>query len=251
MIRVRDVRVSFNGRAVLQGVNLDVPHGKRTVVLGKNGCGKSVLLKAISGLIPLSGGSIWINDLSLEDFSRRREHPGGSGIMLAYVFQKGGLFDSMNVFDNVAFGLRRMKMNEESVHRTVIGALASVGLAGSEYKLPSELSGGMQKRVGLARAICLNPEIILYDDPAAGLDPILSDAIADLILEITGKYATTSIVVTHDLNVARKIADFVALLHDGVIVYHDTVDAFFSRTNEFSRQFIEGDTEGPIVEQAM
>jgi phospholipid/cholesterol/gamma-HCH transport system ATP-binding protein len=240
MITIQDLRVCFNDRPVLDGVNLEVPSGELLVLMGKNGAGKSVLLKAIAGLIGGYEGSIRI------DGSDIRSLRAAGPLTLAYVFQRGGLFDSMNVFDNVAFGLRRRKIDEVSVEKKVVEALNRVGLAGSEVKLPSELSGGMQKRVGLARAICLNPGVILYDDPTAGLDPILSDSIANLILEITGTYATTSIMASHDLKVARKIAGRVALLYGGTLVFAGPVDEFFSGTNSYVRQFIDGDIEGPI-----
>ncbi|HPV42388.1 MAG TPA: ATP-binding cassette domain-containing protein, partial [Spirochaetota bacterium] len=144
------------------------------------------------------------------------------------------------------FGLRRMNVGEESIETMVVNSLARVGLRGSEGKLISELSGGMQKRVGLARAICLNPNIIFFDDPTAGLDPILSDSIADLIVEIKQSLNTTSIVVTHDATIARKVADSIALLYNGKIVYESDSGAFFSGSDSYARQFLEGDIEGPI-----
>ena len=165
---------------------------------------------------------------------------------VAYVFQKGGLFDSLDVFENVAFGLRRRGVDEDRIRGIVESSLARVGLAGSESKLPSELSGGMQKRVGLARAVCFNPDIILYDDPTAGLDPVLSDSIADLILEIRGSFSSTSIVVTHDLKLVEKIADRVALLYGGRIVFEGSGEEFFRADDPFARQFIAGDIDGPI-----
>jgi phospholipid/cholesterol/gamma-HCH transport system ATP-binding protein len=152
----------------------------------------------------------------------------------------------MTVFDNVAFGLRRMGVDEQKVEELVLSTLQRVGLKGNENKVPVELSGGMQKRVGLARAVCLNPNIILYDDPTAGLDPILSDSIADLILEIEQSFNTTSIVVTQDLKVARKISRNIALLYGGKIVYNAKGDDFFMGTDSYAKQFIEGEMEGPI-----
>jgi phospholipid/cholesterol/gamma-HCH transport system ATP-binding protein len=137
-------------------------------------------------------------------------------------------------------------MNEEEISEKITSVLRRVGLAGNESKMPSELSGGMQKRVGLARAICMDPEIILYDDPAAGLDPVLSDSIADLILEIKDIQCATSIVVTHDLKLARKISDFVMLLYNGKNVFYGKTDDFFSEQDEFARQFISGDSLGPM-----
>ncbi len=242
MITATGVRLGFGDRMILEGVDLRVPRGGRTALMGKNGCGKSVLLKCLAGLIVGYEGGITIDGRD----PRREIGAFGTGASIAYVFQKGGLFDSMNVFDNVAFGLRRKGVSEDRVKDLVGSALARVGLEGSELKLPSELSGGMQKRVGLARAICLDPEIILYDDPTAGLDPILSDSIADLILEISDASSATSVIVTHDLKLVGKVAREVALLYDGRIVFHGGVADYFSKEDPFARQFIEGETDGPI-----
>ncbi len=249
MIKLEDIIIAFGRKVVLDGISLAVPEGNTMVVLGKNGAGKSVLLKAVAGLVDLYGGSIDINGSPLAEFYSQRESHHQESIddfRVAYVFQKGGLFDSMNVFDNVAFGLRRMGVDEGEVEELVVSAIARVGLTGSEKKLPSELSGGMQKRVGLARATCMNPNIILYDDPTAGLDPILSDSIADLILEIRDSMKTTSMVVTHDLKVARKVADSMTLLYGGRVVFQGTGDEFFAMDDAYTSQFVEGDIEGPI-----
>ncbi|MFC1668851.1 ABC transporter ATP-binding protein [Spirochaetota bacterium] len=250
MIKVKDLHISFNGKKVVDGIDLFVPTGHTVVLLGKNGSGKSVILKTVAGLIDGYDGKIEIDDKDISEFYLNREKTKKNSyedfFPLAYVFQKGGLFDSMNVYDNIAFGLRRMNVDESSIKEKVLTSLSRVGLKGNENKLTSELSGGMQKRVGLARVICLNPVIILFDDPTAGLDPILSDSISDLILEIRDSLNTTSIVVTHDLDVARKIADSIALLYQGKIVFFGPGEDFFNETNEYASQFIEGETEGPI-----
>lgn len=237
MIRMSGVTVAFESGTVLDNIDLDIEDGTIAVILGKNGCGKSVLLKSVVGLIAPSSGSITIN---VESESTGRARAG-------YVFQKGGLFDSMTVFDNVAFGLRRAGVPELEIESIIGPVLKKIGLGGSELKIPSELSGGMQKRVGFARAICLSPSLILYDDPTAGLDPVLSDAIADIILEIRQTTGCTSIVATHDLKVAEKIADTVVLLYDSKIVFNGPGGSFFSGESEYARQFISGDIEGPIA----
>jgi phospholipid/cholesterol/gamma-HCH transport system ATP-binding protein len=248
MIRVKDLRISFEGKTIIDGIDFTVGEGKTLVLMGKNGSGKSVILKALSGLINYEG-SVEINGTEIRELYRDRYHAGTDDInrfRVAYVFQKGGLFDSMNVFDNVAFGLRRMQVDEQSIEKMVINSLSRVGLKGNEGKLVAELSGGMQKRVGLARAICLNPNIIFFDDPTAGLDPILSDSIADLILEIKESLNTTSIIVTHDNRLTEKVADSIALLYGGRIVYEGDTETFFMKTDTYARQFLEGDIEGPI-----
>jgi phospholipid/cholesterol/gamma-HCH transport system ATP-binding protein len=247
MIDIAGLGISFDGRNVLDGVDLKVDSGKTTVLLGRNGCGKSVLLKIVAGLIKGYSGKITIDGNDVKEVYRAKGRIDESLVIkTAYVFQKGGLFDSMSVFDNTAFGLRRLGFSEEEILKKTAVVLERVGLQGSEYKLPSEISGGMQKRAGLARAICMEPEIILYDDPSAGLDPILSDSIADLIVDIQKSSNTTAIAVTHDLAVAEKIADRIALLYEGKIVFSGSPESFFSKENEFARQFIEGDPMGPI-----
>jgi phospholipid/cholesterol/gamma-HCH transport system ATP-binding protein len=249
MIAVTGLRIAFEGKIVIDGIDFSVEEGKSLVLVGKNGSGKSVILKALAGLIDDYSGSIEINGQDIKSLYSDRYSIGTDDLnrfRIAYVFQKGGLFDSMNVFENIAFGLRRMDVDESSIQDIVTNSLARVGLSGSEEKLPSELSGGMQKRVGLARAVCLSPNIIFFDDPTAGLDPILSDTIADLILEIRESLNTTSIIVTHDMKVAARVADMLALLYRGKIVFQGKSDDFFSAENAYASQFIEGDIEGPI-----
>lgn len=246
MINIKNLSVSFEDKIILENINIDIPAGSTFVIFGKNGSGKSILLKTIAGLIQNYKGSIEINGKDIKDLYAESGGSAGNNLNLSYVFQKGGLFDSMNVFDNIAFPLRRKGYDDTSISESVSGAMARVGLTGNEDKLPSELSGGMQKRVGLARAICVNPDIILYDDPTAGLDPVLSDSIADLIIDIKKSYTSTSIVVTHDLKVAEKISDSVILLYKGRIVYSGLNHDFFNSNDPFARQFIEGSLQGPI-----
>jgi phospholipid/cholesterol/gamma-HCH transport system ATP-binding protein len=248
MIAIKDLIISFDRRRVIDEISLFVPEGKSLVIMGKNGSGKSVILKALSGLIEYKG-TIEINGIDISELYKDRYRvsaEGGSRFKIAYVFQKGGLFDSMNVYDNVAFGMRRMGSDEKVIKESVLNSLARVGLKGNDEKLISELSGGMQKRVGLARAFCLNPNIILFDDPTAGLDPILSDSIIDLMREIKVSLNTTSIIATHDIKMVERLADSIALLYDGKIVFEGDAPSFLSKSDPYASQFIEGEIEGPI-----
>ncbi len=249
MIGVKNLSVSFPGKVVIDDVSFQVNQGETVVIMGKNGSGKSVLLKSIAGLIDEYKGEIQIDGKDIKELFKKTSDASKKEVrdcMMAYVFQKGGLFDSVNVFDNAAFGLRRMGVAEEEVSERVKSALERVGLKGAESKLPSELSGGMQKRAGIARAVCMKPGVILYDDPTAGLDPILSDSIADLMLEIKSSLNTASIIVTNDLKVARKTADRIALLYSGRFVTFMETEDFFSETDHYSKQFIRGEIDGPI-----
>jgi phospholipid/cholesterol/gamma-HCH transport system ATP-binding protein len=245
MIKVENLSISFEKKIILNNIRLNIAAGETMVIFGKNGSGKSVLLKAIAGLIQNYNGIIKINDTDIKQlYNNRSTHE--DDFKVAYVFQKGGLFDSMNVFENVAFPLRRKGLAEIEIQERVIYSLKRVGLSGNEQKLPSELSGGMQKRVGLARAICVNPNIILYDDPTAGLDPILSDSIADVINEIKAINKSASMIVTHDIKVAQKIAEKAALLYKGELVFSGSTYDFSNGNNVFTRQYIEAKLDGPI-----
>lgn len=249
MIDVKNLSVSFPGKVVIDDVSFQVRQGETIVIMGKNGSGKSVLLKSIAGLINEYKGEIQIDGTDIKELFKKTSDSSKEvtqNCTMAYVFQKGGLFDSINVFENAAFGLRRMGVAKDEISERVQSALERVGLKGTEGKLPSELSGGMQKRVGIARAVCMSPGVILYDDPTAGLDPILSDSIADLMLEIKNSLNTASIIVTNDLKVARKTADKIALLYSGKFVSFTETEDFFSEADNYSKQFIRGEIDGPI-----
>ncbi len=250
MISVKNLSVSFINRVVIDNISFDVDQGETLAIMGKNGSGKSVILKALAGLITEYKGEIKIDAVNIKQLfdisTKSKKKPDLENCRMSYVFQKGGLFDSINVFDNTAFGLRRMGIPEEEIFERVNSAIERVGLKGSESKLPSELSGGMQKRVGIARAVCMKPGVILYDDPTAGLDPILSDSIADLMIEIKSSLSTASIVVTNDLKVAKKTADKIALLYSGKFVCYNKTEEFFNEIDQYSKQFIHGEIEGPI-----
>jgi len=249
MINVKNLSVSFTDGVIIDDISFHIKRGETLVVMGKNGSGKSVLLKSLAGLIDEYSGTIEIDEIDINELFGQRGKSlkdDEQTCVVSYVFQKGGLFDSYNIFDNTAFGLRRMGVIEDEVAQRVRTSIERVGLKGSEEKLPSELSGGMQKRAGLARAVCMNPAVILYDDPTAGLDPILTDSITDLIIEIKQSLNTTSIVATNDLKVAKKVADKIALLYSGRFAAYMETAEFFNESDPYARQFIRGELEGPI-----
>lgn len=218
MIEIKDLYKSFNGQAVLKGVNLTIPEGRITVIIGPSGCGKTVLLRHIIGLVRPDRGSVVVDGVDITKLSRTElnEFRRRFGML----FQSAALFDSLTVFENVAFPLRENKMmtDEEKIGRIVKEKLMLVGLDGASDKMPAELSGGMRKRVGLARAIVLEPRIMLYDEPVTGLDPIMSVAIDNLILSMQQALKITSVVISHDIESAFRVADQIAMIHQGRIV---------------------------------
>ncbi len=245
MIKISNLHKSFGTKLVLRGIELDVRQGETMVIIGRSGEGKSVLLKCIINLLEPEQGHIWFKEqdiLQMSDRERERlRHHFGM------LFQGAALFDSLTVAENVSFGLRRLtNYSEEKVLHIVKEKLALVGLKDIEDLKPAELSGGMKKRVGLARAIAMNPEVILYDEPTTGVDPIMADAINELIVEMKRRLGVTSLVVTHDMVSAYKIADRIALLHEGAIVEEGT-PAYIKRSrNPLVHQFITGSSHGPI-----
>ena len=217
MIRLVNVEKSFGEQRVLDKLNLTIEEGKTTVIIGKSGEGKSVLLKHIIGLLRPEEGEIWVDDKEITHLGSRELNKVRR--KFGVLFQESALFDSMNVGDNVAFPLREhTRKSEKEIAGLVLNLLREVGLEGVEEKMPSQLSGGMKKRVGLARALALNPQIVLFDEPTTGLDPIMTEAIADLILETQKNFGITSVVISHDIPLTFKIADEIAMLHNGKIV---------------------------------
>ena len=242
MIDFFNVSKSFSNNTVLNDISFHVNRNDNVAIVGKNGCGKSVLLKIASGLIEPTFGNVLINGEKISNIF----FYNNDSISIGYVFQKGGLFDSMNIYDNIAFYLRRKNITERKIKDIVISNLTKVGLEGSENKMPSELSGGMLKRAGLARVLAINPKVILYDDPTAGLDPVLTDSIADLILEISKNENITSLTVTHDMKFAKKVSNKVLLLFNSKVVFWGDTSEFFLKNDIYAKQFINGDSEGPI-----
>ncbi len=239
LIEVRDLRQKFGQQDILRGVNLDIPKGETLVLLGQSGGGKSVFLRHLIGLIRPLSGSIKIEGEEIAHLSERELEPVRRKIGM--LFQDGALFDSLTVFDNVAFPLReRGERNEKVIREKVARALELVSLQGQENKMPVNLSGGMRKRAALARAIITDPSCILYDEPTAGLDPIVSDTINRLIRRLQSQLQVTSIVVTHDMISTNHIADRVALLREGRIHFNGSLEKLHSSTDPLIRDFIEG-----------
>lgn len=238
VIQLRDVSKSFGDTHVLSSVTLDVERGSTVALLGASGSGKSVTLKTINGLIRPDGGDIDVLGFTVSEMAEQELVPLRRRV--SYLFQGGALFDSMNVFDNVAFPLREHRdLEPEALHDRVIELLSMVRLENAEYLQPSELSGGMRKRVAVARALALEPEIMLYDEPTTGLDPITSEAIARLIIDLGQSPSVTSVVVTHDLPLVSRVAERVVFLHDGKFVFSGTVAEARRESPEAVRQFFE------------
>jgi phospholipid/cholesterol/gamma-HCH transport system ATP-binding protein len=245
MIRIRGLKKRLGSQQVLDGVDLDIAAGETVVVMGRSGTGKSVLLKHIIGLMTPDAGSIEVEGQEIVGMPEReldgvRRHFG-------MLFQGAALFDSLTVGENVGVGLREhQRLDDAEVRLRVAERLEWVGLAGVEAMKPASLSGGMRKRVGLARAIAMDPQYILYDEPTTGLDPIMADAIDQLIRSLQKRLGVTSVVVTHDMTSAYKVADRIAMLHEGKVVFTGTADETRTTTNPMVRQFVEGSSTGPI-----
>ncbi len=243
-IALRDVHKSFGSKHVLRGVNLDVMPSESMVVIGGSGTGKSITIKTILGLVRPNKGEVWVDDIRADKARGRKRD-----VLLdkfGMLFQGGALFDSLSVWENVAFRLRRT-MGQDEAREVAITKLRRVGLGPENADLfPGELSGGMQKRVGLARAIADDPEIIFFDEPTTGLDPIMADVINALIREVVVEMGATAITITHDMTSVRRIADKVAMLHNGVIQWTGPVDDMETCGDPYVDQFIHGRADGPI-----
>jgi phospholipid/cholesterol/gamma-HCH transport system ATP-binding protein len=245
-IELREVRKSFGPKRVLDGVSLSVPKGRSLVVIGGSGTGKSVMVKCILGLIRPDSGSIHIGG---EETTRIKGQERGRVLSsIGMLFQGSALFDSLPVWENVAFGLiQGKKMDRAKARKIALTKLGQVGLNAQVGELyPAELSGGMQKRVALARAIAADPEIIFFDEPTTGLDPIMADVINELIVDCVKRLGATTISITHDMASARKIADEIAMIHKGRILWQGPAGKIDHSGNEFVEQFIHGSAQGPI-----
>lgn len=237
MIKIENLSKRFEEKQVLDGLNLTIEKGETLVIMGRSGCGKSVLLKLIMCLIPADEGLIWVDGTEITNFGEKQL--GGIRKKFGMVFQSAALFDSLTVGENVGFSLsRHSKISREQIAQEVSEKLSMVGLRGIEDSMPSELSGGMRKRVSLARAISMNPEIILYDEPTTGLDPIISGEINSLIIDMQNSLKATSIVVTHDLKSAFSVATRMAMLYDGKIIAIGTPEEFRNSDNPEVKEFL-------------
>lgn len=239
MVRLVNVKKQFGEQVVLDGISIDFARGQSTVVMGPSGCGKSVMLKHVIGLLAPDSGEVYVDGQRIDRLKERDLAP--IRLKVALLFQMGALFDSMSVLENVEFPLREhTTLTRDERRARIAEALALVDMRGSESKLPAQLSGGQRKRVALARAIVLKPRAVLYDEPTTGLDPIRSDGINELILKLRNELGVTSIVVTHDLVSARKVADRVVMLMKGHVVASGTFDEVERSPDPAVRRFLLG-----------
>lgn len=238
-ISVRNLHKQIGDQQILRGINLSIHEGENLVIIGGSGTGKSVFLKLVMGLIPATSGSIVVDNTEITTLNERQLGPHRRKIGM--LFQDGALFDSLTVAENVAFPLRESGMKDSpDMHSRIHEVLAAVGLADHGHKLPAALSGGMRKRAALARAVVSRPRCIFYDEPTAGLDPIVSDSIDRLIRRTQLHYRCTSVVVTHDMRSVRSVADRVVYFREGLIHFEGSPDQLFSSTDPLVRQFVEG-----------
>jgi phospholipid/cholesterol/gamma-HCH transport system ATP-binding protein len=245
MIKLIDLHKSFGSQKILDGLHMEIEDGKTTVIIGRSGGGKSVLLKHIIGLLKPDSGQVVVDGV---DIAKLGDHDlNDIRKKFGMLFQEAALFDSMNVFDNVAFPLREhTEMKASEIRDVVTDRLRAVGLSGIEQKMPSELSGGMRKRVGLARAIALRPRIVLFDEPTTGLDPVMTEAINQLIMNTQKIFDLTCVVISHDIQSIFKIGHKIAMLYEGRIIAYGSPDEIQTSENPVIRQFLAGSTEGPI-----
>ncbi len=247
VVEMRDLHLSFDEKEILAGIDLRVPASARLVVLGQSGGGKSTLLRLILGILKPTRGSVKFKGLEVarmgrQELNRMRQKIG-------MVYQNSALIGSLSVRDNLALPLEELtRKPRNEIDQLVDEKLTMVGMPDARDKMPAELSGGMRKRIGLARGIIMDPELILYDEPSAGLDPVISSVIDELIIELSEKIGATSIIVTHEMDSAFKVATQMAMLFQGKIIAADTPERFKNSTDPIVAQFIAGDTQGPILE---
>ncbi len=241
MISVKNIHKSFSGKLVLNGISIDINDGESVAIIGKSGIGKSVLLKHFIGLLSPDSGEVWVDDNMIDSLSFRKLQKVRS--QMGMVFQFGALFDSMSVGENISLALHKLtKMNEDEITDRIHQSLAEVGMENSEKLMPSELSGGMKKRVGIARAIAIKPKYMLYDEPTTGLDPVMTDSINRLITKFQSEENITSIMVTHEMRTVENVASRVIMLHDGQVVFDGIPGKIKESDIPVVQQFITGDS---------
>jgi phospholipid/cholesterol/gamma-HCH transport system ATP-binding protein len=252
MIRVENLYKSFDTKKVLCGVSLEVKDGETLVIIGGSGTGKSILLKNLVGLIKPDSGKIFIDGIDITNADKQQLHETQKKI--GFLFQEAALFDSLTIEENIAFGMKNLtNLTKEEIKKRVTLCLNMVGLKDIEKLKPSAISGGMKKRVGLARAIAYKPKYVFYDEPTTGLDPIMSDVIGELIIHLKKELKISSIVVTHDMNSAYKIADRIIMLYQGKVIFEGNVEKLKktvanpkTREDKMLKQFVDGSSNGPI-----
>jgi len=246
MIKVVDLHKTFGNQEVLKGINLELETGKITTIIGGSGSGKTVLLKHLNALLLPERGSVLVDGKDITKLGERELNEVRQ--KFGVLFQGAALLDSMTIYDNVAFPLReKTKMTENAIRERAEERLAQVGLAGMGYKYPAEVSGGMKKRAGLARALAMQPEIVLFDEPTTGLDPLLGRSIHELIRKMHATFGFTGVIVSHDIPEVFKISERVAMLANGIIEAVGTTQEFLASKNPVVRQFLQGDVEGPLA----
>lgn len=245
LVEIRDVNFAYADRPILQGVNMTFPKGKVIAIMGGSGCGKTTLLRLIGGALRPSKGEVKIDGQVMHELSQSELY--AMRRKMGVLFQFGALFTDMSVYDNVAFQMREhTNLPEEMIHDLVMMKLHAVGLRGTHHLMPAELSGGMARRVALARTIALDPMLILYDEPFAGLDPISLTVVGQLIRKLNDALGATSVVVTHDVQESLKIVDYIYFIADGVIVAEGTPEEIRASDKPFVHQFVHGEMDGPV-----
>ena len=240
MIKVREINKSFSGKNILNNISFDISNGDSVAIIGQSGTGKSVLLKHLNGLLKPDSGNVSVDNISLNNVSYNELQ--GIRKKMAMVFQFGALFDSMTIEDNIVLAIKSLtNLSDKNIPNRIDKSLDLVELNDVKHLMPSEISGGMKKRVGIARAIAINPEYILYDEPTTGLDPITTDRINQLIKKVSEKKKVTSIVVTHDMKTLKYVSNKVIMLHEGNIIFNDKTEMLFKSNDKFIQYFVKGE----------
>ena len=245
IVQVEGLAKSFGSTEILKNINFNFRHNAITTVLGPSGTGKSVLIKHLVGLLAPDRGSVYVEGTDIWSMSENQRYDMRTRFGVCW--QDGALFGSMNLYDNVAFPLRKhTRKTEKEIERTVMTALDEVGLAKAAHKAPNEVSGGMKKRAGFARALVMNPDIVLFDEPDSGLDPVRTSLLCDIIMDVHNQHGGTYLLVTHDIKTARKVSDYVGLIWKGEVVHYGPAHEAFEHQDPFVKQFLAGRSAGPL-----